>query len=597
MNESITRDQPETRPSPARFRPDDSADFGRRAKNLAKLLEAGLQETQELLAKAYGYANLHELQQALKDEGKPGPYDDLLFSTWGEVPNDVPAEVKFERQARLMRLIAHWQRASPGHPSLNRHALACDLALFSSPAAHRAHAKETMTFLESGTGYSSEGFPFGFRGTIHLRYQWRLPFAQNARAVLIETPDLRLRDADAFDPDEQLKILRQYRAPHLFLAMVSEASPSLLDGAPEIQVEYDFRTISEFESLVQSDMTDLIVGYLAELRESRTHTAIDGGERIKLRAAVSEPTRERVQACAMASGLPDLQENLPRWRMSLRLQLAKAIVEQQVDPENDYDGEPALVTLGNENRYLSMLLRPYRTYEDIQHWEVSATLLLRDEQTGLWTIAGILGGDYIIPFTDDSYCNPSGVLNLFDDQGNRELYRVWLLLQDLYFGRVGYNNISDWTDDEGGGAVANLFAWVAPEHRGKEVSQWLFRDFVHTFESGDADYWDAQWECWTDPDVEDGDFDFGSDLPFIEVGVIFVPLARTGVLGYSVWEGDAEHAVGRLLKSGSERVPREIRMKRRFPTKTERSGIGGRLLDVVKSVPSDFVFYDPAEAA
>ncbi|UJJ60512.1 hypothetical protein [Rhodanobacter denitrificans] len=52
--------------SESRFLPDSALDYSRRAKHLAWVIQRPLQEAQELLAKAYGYADAHELRALLQ---------------------------------------------------------------------------------------------------------------------------------------------------------------------------------------------------------------------------------------------------------------------------------------------------------------------------------------------------------------------------------------------------------------------------------------------------------------------------------------------------------------------------------------------------
>jgi hypothetical protein len=57
-----------------RFRPETKEAFSLYAGNLAACLDIPLQSSQELLARLYGYANLHELLAVLKTPAPPGPF-------------------------------------------------------------------------------------------------------------------------------------------------------------------------------------------------------------------------------------------------------------------------------------------------------------------------------------------------------------------------------------------------------------------------------------------------------------------------------------------------------------------------------------------
>ncbi|BCB22373.1 hypothetical protein [Bosea sp. ANAM02] len=77
--------EPHERPV-TRFRPTSKDDFSARAKHLAWLIEQPLQVTQNFLARAYGYADLHDLQKDLErasahpEKHPPGPYEEDLSS-------------------------------------------------------------------------------------------------------------------------------------------------------------------------------------------------------------------------------------------------------------------------------------------------------------------------------------------------------------------------------------------------------------------------------------------------------------------------------------------------------------------------------------
>jgi hypothetical protein len=58
-----------------RFRPESTRDFSQRARHLSRWLDLPYQRSQELLARIYGYANLHELQRELDRAEAPGPFE------------------------------------------------------------------------------------------------------------------------------------------------------------------------------------------------------------------------------------------------------------------------------------------------------------------------------------------------------------------------------------------------------------------------------------------------------------------------------------------------------------------------------------------
>ncbi len=59
------------------FRPASKEDFSSRSRKLSRLIEEHLMRSMEILARIYGYRNLHVLHAVLKQQGEPGPYDML----------------------------------------------------------------------------------------------------------------------------------------------------------------------------------------------------------------------------------------------------------------------------------------------------------------------------------------------------------------------------------------------------------------------------------------------------------------------------------------------------------------------------------------
>lgn len=60
--------------TPSKFVPETAEAFKRAARDLQRAYPLSLQQSQELLARVYGYADLHELQQTLAKQLPPGPY-------------------------------------------------------------------------------------------------------------------------------------------------------------------------------------------------------------------------------------------------------------------------------------------------------------------------------------------------------------------------------------------------------------------------------------------------------------------------------------------------------------------------------------------
>lgn len=150
----------------ARFRPATKADFSQYAKNLGHLTGLPLQPSQELLAQVYGYADLHELQEVLKQSGLAGPYEDeqdlaegipadlQVLEASGLAPHEVPREAQvllneavLRRDARLVDLASEAIGARADGWLKSR--LCCAAGLFCRPPVHRQAVTALKKALQS----------------------------------------------------------------------------------------------------------------------------------------------------------------------------------------------------------------------------------------------------------------------------------------------------------------------------------------------------------------------------------------------------------------------------------------------------------------
>lgn len=141
-----------------RFRPVSAADFSAYAKHLAWVIQEPLRQTQELLARIYGYSGTHELQQVLKVPGEPGPFDcDWLFRDEHDRLRANPAINTSQRSNRVLDLVC----AAKGIELKDldhRGWLSRDLDLFNPPQQHRDTYRQMRLRLEVIDGTGQGGF-------------------------------------------------------------------------------------------------------------------------------------------------------------------------------------------------------------------------------------------------------------------------------------------------------------------------------------------------------------------------------------------------------------------------------------------------------
>jgi hypothetical protein len=135
--------------SSIRFRPLNPGAFTDYAKHLAWLLEAPLQRSQELLARIYGYADVHELQQVLQLPATAGPFT-----------GDDRARDRL-RLSRIRAEVAEFQK-KPWTELTQREQTTASMALFAPPAVHRE--RFAMLSLDGMFDDQSGYFPIAHQG-------------------------------------------------------------------------------------------------------------------------------------------------------------------------------------------------------------------------------------------------------------------------------------------------------------------------------------------------------------------------------------------------------------------------------------------------
>ena len=579
----------------AKFRPADSLDFSRRAKSLASTLQLPLQKTQDAYAIACGYSGRHELQQVLRQEGEPGPYDDAIPDEIAHHLGDAHCFVQFYRHTRLLSALDTLISNLPDRYCENRDTMACDLALFSSPSMHLRAAKAVKGFLSGESGYSPEGFPFGYRGYLHRHYLRPIQIDEASLAALSEGWAERnepYRDGDLpFDPRQQNRALLSNRAPLLFKEMAEKTASEYLRTPLELEVNEDLLldTLGSDEDRWLLADVDLII---AHSLCDRIEWKYGDEELDRVLAAIRSVNHDAVAASSIASTIPDFADALSSWRFSIRYQIATLLATEDIG----WERPPNVCIIeggsfqNSEKRWLSIFMQEEPQDISVSRWRVRATLLTGPSNDGPWVACASLAGDYVVASRDDKYASAAMVIENFDEYGEETLSQAWKVLSELYLPVAGFLSYHEWVNEmfEGGGAAAVFEPWVAPAFRGTSMSRHLINDFVNAFDEGMGYVWDSDWRSRLDPRL-DTEWDLESEEdPVCTPGLILIPLPGSGVLGYSVWD-EGEEATTKLLRLDGERLSRS----RRFVQAETPVGLGPHLLHVVKRVPIDVVLFDP----
>lgn len=593
----------------SKFRPADVLDFKRRAKNLSLVLELPLQKTQDAFALACGYSGKHEILKVLEQADSPGPYDDDIPQEILDEVSEAYALVQLHRHARLLSAVEALIDTVPKRYFGNRDTTVCDLDLFSTPARHRASAKDLIHFLAGeSSGCTFDGFPYGYRGTVHRRYLYldQMQIDDGALHELVEgLAETHSGGSLLFDPRDQARAQLRYRAPKLFVGMADKTAAPLVARPHELELDFDCvgEDDSDLTRLLLGDVDRQIVYMLADIDLAEE-------EFERLHSAVSSPTQEKIQGSAVASAIPDFADQIPKWRLSLRYQWAKELQNPDYFGWGGKDFESTLILDSHDRdggygegwipdaavRWLSVLMQRRDVDLDQVHWKVTATLLLQESDEKAWKPVALLTGDHIVAAKDHRYSGPDEVEMHCDDYGDTRLSEAWKLLTKLYMPVAGYLSYHEWVNNDwdGGGVAAILDPWVAPSFRGSEVSRWLLEGYARAFDDGTGYCRDSMWQDYLDPRCEGmGEMTDDEDTSIMGPGVILIPLPGSRMLGYSVWEADRDEPTTKVLRFNGQRMGLRTRWGRSEPIK---GGLGPRMMDVAKSIEADIVLFDPDDA-
>lgn len=321
---------PETRNGAGRFVPASQLDFSRSAKNLAWLLEVPLHLAQAMLAHAYGFADLHELQASLAPADPAsrvaGPFDAPrerpLFGLEAHagLPRNVP-NLLARLSPRELRMVTLSERVMHGREDSSgrlrrRHFSVLDCAFFSVPSQHRKAFSEVKTgilAMESSPAererYLEQHWPPAFWSYLEISYLLRI----DARPALEE-----LKDSSVFfDASHILGIadlMQQtaaFHAPRIFLSMAG-------DDREHVD-EYESLFISEYEGWPAPVIATGAVG-LFEVDEGTCWYEVlmkylPGPENEALREIVEGMTREELQDAPPPGTPPELLALARKWRL------------------------------------------------------------------------------------------------------------------------------------------------------------------------------------------------------------------------------------------------------------------------------------------
>lgn len=384
-------------PAGGQFRPESLSHFKEVAKNMALLLDRPVQKCQEDLARIYGYSGLHELQQVLKLDGIPGPFEPR-YNYLGTAN-----EEKVVRHERRMFTIlfgkyeGFWRE---NHLAEDKCFLVFEIGIFQEAAEHRACFQKILGILNYEVDIDQwpliYGLPLGLRSWLASGYTETVELSQGWQEVL---PSPR------FAPIQYADIRWQRRQAGLarLETMFEILAPRVGGRKPNGLGKVDFKLIDdEGGGIIQPEWESF---YL--IRWLNGLSLLDMEEQAHLRneaveAFAQRPSKATAIQCSMVKDMKDPVAFRDRWAFeSFKAALQRYPNTQKALFSSTQDHEAI------QSLYLAMDIESAAISESMgQLWRLSCTWSEVTESTGVGgstTLQPVIhaNGSLIVPFDDD----------------------------------------------------------------------------------------------------------------------------------------------------------------------------------------------------
>jgi hypothetical protein len=476
-----------------RLRPASAADFSQYAKNLAWLLRCPLQEAQELLARAYGFADAHELRRELSTPAAAGPFDEPSRCPpfWQPAPSNKPtAQLEVEedlswllhtpREARLRDLLQDHAQCQP----LNRRQLGVlESGFLCAPKVHRqlfARVKAGCLALEDDDASR----------LLWLRSDWPIGFWPLLRELYghasspVGSPDEPPSASPS--PDPAMVELCRLRAPHIYLVLTGNVPSLLGEYWDDFAYEYglDFVQLSATEAGLYAESSDLAIDAIIDIADDAEVDvpeddidAIAESAELFIRSGADDSS----QLHPLLRDLPGLTDLLSHWRLGqLRaLSLLHAQQSSSFSPTllfNDRQPWPGQVTpeanVGSPQLMLRLEVSRVVTEFDGDDLDIPLTLwnyrarFYCEAPDAFTSDVGVVTGFVIVPF--DLYENIVHPNDFFEvmDSVSAQHNDVWKVLQGTYFPSKGFDSVIEWAEQHMGESIAVAHITLDPAFRG-----------------------------------------------------------------------------------------------------------------------------------
>jgi hypothetical protein len=541
-----------TRRTAGRFLPASQLDFSRYAKSVAWLLDMKAQASQELLSRIYGYEHLHELQQALKTGGMPGPY-------WDEGPDEsedwkpeglgVFGTVPGERSRRAADVLIQWKRSRgyQWHYLEGNERFICELGLTDSPTSHRACVRRVKAFLDGKMSVDERGFPCGIWAFV---FDYRLEEEESVGGSVwkrLMVPDGQLRfwsGEGPLTPREQLLFAVKDRSVR--------AMATLCEGLQRVDLGWHFGF--EGEPCHWESMWD-VIAHPDMIQEYQWITQCsayafnldsqaDEDEQEARCNFIRWPCARRFKACSTQMSMAEVIERVSQWRMSWMLEAAEAWSRSR----------SGVVLLSgmifDESRggwtgdfgTMDVVLQSREVFDSdgIEHYSLVGTLSKTEPDNESCTaetkIIGCVQGSYVVPCKANRYVDEEGLQWFLE--GHEFVAAGWKIAE-RYMNIVGVPDMESWVNDGDGCGVLIVRLAMTPEFDTDEWRGRVVEALANSFADDGSRYTSSTDASWKDDLYGTESLDEDEDLIIETPGIVIASVPGLNGIGIAFYDGDA----------------------------------------------------------
>lgn len=306
-----------------RFRPESISHFKEVAKNMAWLLDRPVQKCQEDLARIYGYAGFHELQQVLKRPGIQGPFE----ARYNYLSSDDEALVESHDQRIFFVLFGvpqgYWR---DDRLAKDRCFLVFEMGLFQEAAEHRACFEKIREVLIYGVADGKwpliHGWPLGLKSWLAAGYTEPLNLAKGWNKVLPPSRYAPMRYADIC---WQRRLTGLVRLNTMFQSLASRVGGRKPNGMGRVAFD---QFEDEGGGVIDSSWEAYYLeGWLTQ-KWSEKADALSSPQQALIQSFVQRPSRATAVACEFVKELKDPVGFRDRWAF----ESIKAALDSYSDP-------------------------------------------------------------------------------------------------------------------------------------------------------------------------------------------------------------------------------------------------------------------------